>query len=91
VLASPVAGTGVPCPVLDAVVLRLLTEVPEAERPAWLAAFVARQPFRLRVGDRAVDDDAERVRVILSQVESFRTTRLPTLMELGVVARGARA
>src|SRR5439155_14210499 len=34
VLASPVAGTGLPFAVIDAVVLRLLTEAPEAVRAA---------------------------------------------------------
>jgi SAM-dependent methyltransferase len=87
VLASMVAGTGVMIPMLEGVVLRLLTEIPEAEWRAWVAAFAERQPFRLRVGDRAVESEDERFSVLMDQVESFRAKRLPTLIELGIVER----
>jgi SAM-dependent methyltransferase len=86
VLASPVAGTGIPVPVLEAVTLRLLTEVPEPEWRQWIATFVQREPFRLKVGDRAVVDDEARIQVLLNQVEPFRSRRLPRLIELGIVA-----
>jgi SAM-dependent methyltransferase len=87
VLASAVAGTGVRLPMLEGVMLRLLTEIPETDWAAWVAAFAQRQPFRMRVGDRAVEDDEERVRVLLEQVDPFRAKRLPRLIELGIVAR----
>ncbi len=85
ILASPVAGTGVPVPRLEAVTLRLLTEIPEADRWEWLAAFVRSEPFRVKVASREVDEGA-RVQVLLGQVEPFRTRRLPKLVELGIVA-----
>jgi hypothetical protein len=85
VLASPVAGTGIPVPVIEAVTLRLLTGIPEPEWRSWIATFVQREPFRLKVGDRAVVDDEARVQVLLAQVEPFRARRLPRLIDLGIV------
>jgi SAM-dependent methyltransferase len=87
VLASPVAGTGIPLPVLEALTLRLVTEIPEPEWPEWVGAFVRREPFRLKVGERAVQDDEARIRVLLAQVAPFRAKRLPRLIELGIVER----
>jgi hypothetical protein len=46
---------------------------------------VARQPLRLRVGDRAVETEDEQVRVLAEEVERFRAGRLPKLVALGVV------
>jgi SAM-dependent methyltransferase len=87
ILASEVAGTGVSLAMLEGVILRLLTEVPEAGWPEWIVVFARRQPFRLRVADRAVEDEQERVSVLLEQVERFRAARLPTLVELGILER----
>jgi hypothetical protein len=87
ILASEVAGTGVSLAMLEGVILRLLTEVPEAGWPEWIVAFARRQPFRLRVADRAVEDEQERVSVLLEQVERFRAARLTTLVELGILER----
>ena len=85
VLASPVAGTGIPLPVLEALTLRLVTEIPEPEWPEWIGAFVRREPFRLKVGERTVQDDEARVQVLTAQVAPFRAKRLPRLIELGIV------
>ena len=85
VLAAPVAGTGVVIPTLQAVALRLMTGVDPADRPAWIRAFVARQPMRLRVGDRAVETEDEQARVLGEELEKFRADRLPKLVALGVV------
>jgi hypothetical protein len=85
VLASPLAGTGLAVPMLDAIVLRLLTEVPEPEWPSWVTAFAAHHPIRLKVAERAVEDVGERRRILLAQVEPFRAARLPKLLELGIV------
>jgi hypothetical protein len=38
------------------------------------------------VGGAPVEDRAEQARVLAQEVEKFRTTRLPKLVELGVVA-----
>jgi hypothetical protein len=84
VLASTVAGTGVALTRLEGVLLRLLTEIPESQWRAWVGEFAARQPFRLKVGDVAVEGDA-RVDRLLEQIEPFRAKRLPRLVELGLV------
>ena len=86
VLAAPAAGTGVQVSALQAVCLRLLNWIEPAEHPAWLRAYVERQPLRLHVGGALVEDRAEQARVLAQEVEKFRTTRLPKLVELGVVA-----
>ncbi len=88
VLASSVAGTGIAISMLDGIALRLLVEVPEAERGAWLDDFVRRFPVRLKVADRTVEDLTERARILKAQVEPFRTKRLPRLIELGIVEVG---
>jgi trans-aconitate methyltransferase len=85
VLASPVAGTGVVVPTLQAVLLRLITSVEPTERAAWLRAFVARQPVRLKVGEREVVTEEEQARVLSEELEKYRAGRLPKLVELGVV------
>ena len=85
VLASPVAGTGIPLPVLEALNLRLVTEIPERQWREWIGTFVRREPFRLKVGERTVQDDEARVQVLMAQVEPFRAKRLPRLIELGIV------
>jgi hypothetical protein len=87
ILASPAAGTGLVLPQLEAVSLRLLTEVAPAQRPGWIRAFVARQPLRLRVGDRVIEDAEEKARVLSEQMEQFRIQRLPKLIELGIVGK----
>jgi len=85
VLASPVAGTGLVVPTLQAVALRLMTGVAAADRPAWIRSFVARQPVRLEVGGRAVETADEQAHVLTEEVEKFRVSRLPKLVALGAV------
>lgn len=88
ILASPAAGTGLVIPQLEAVALRLLTEVVPADRPAWIRAFVARQPLKLRAFDRVIDDAAEQARILEEHLAQLRVQRLPKLIELGVLAGG---
>jgi hypothetical protein len=90
-LASPAAGTAIVLPQLEAISLRLLTEVPPEQRSAWIRALVARQPLRLRVGDRWIEDADEKARVIADQLEHFRARRLPKLLDLEIVAPGPGA
>jgi SAM-dependent methyltransferase len=85
VLASPVAGTGIAVPGLQAVCLRLLMLVDPPDRAAWIRAFVARQPVRLHVADRPVSDPEEQAKVIAAELERFKAQRLPKLRALGVV------
>jgi hypothetical protein len=86
VLASPVAGTGVPIARLEALSLRLLADVPESERWDWLTDFVRREPFRVSLRGETVADEGARVQLLLGQLEPFRTRRLPKLVELGIAA-----
>ena len=85
VLASPRAGTGLAVPALHAVCLRLLHLVSPAERPAWIRAWVERQPVRLFAADRLVTDKGEQARILERELDKFRVQRLPRLQALGVV------
>jgi Predicted methyltransferase regulatory domain/Methyltransferase domain len=87
ILASPAAGTGLVVPQLEAISLRLLTEVEPAARVGWIRSFVARQPLKLRTGDRVIEDGEEKVRILEEQLAQFCVHRLPKLIELGVVAK----
>ena len=91
ILASPAAGTAMILSQLEAISLRLLTEVVPEARAAWIQALVARQPLRLRVGDRWIDDADEKARVLAEQLAQFRAQRLPKLLELGIVEPSAVA
>lgn len=84
-LASPIAGTGVSLPGLQTVCLRLLTLVDPSGRDAALRAFIARQPLKLHVADRAVTSVDEQTQVLAAELEKFRLLRLPKLVALGVV------
>ncbi|HEX3771014.1 MAG TPA: class I SAM-dependent methyltransferase [Polyangiaceae bacterium] len=85
VLASPVAGTGVPLTPLHAVALRALTEAAPADRAAWLRGLVEAAPLRLVDHGRPVTEKEELARHLLAHVEEFRASRLPKLVELGIV------
>jgi SAM-dependent methyltransferase len=85
VLAVPAAGTGLVVSMLDAVGLRLLTEVAPADRPAFLSAFVERQPLKLHVADRPVTDPAEHAHILAAEIADLRAKRVPKLIELGVL------
>jgi SAM-dependent methyltransferase len=87
-LASPVAGTGVSIPMLQAVAIRLLTEVEPKHWHECIRGLLQRQPFRLKVGDRVVDDE-EKERVLLEEVEKFRVERLGRFVELEILASHA--
>jgi SAM-dependent methyltransferase len=85
VLASPVAGTGVGLSMLHAVALRALTEADASSRATWLRAFVDATPLRLHDHGRELDDKDDLARALDLQVQTFCATRLPKLIELGIV------
>lgn len=87
VLASPVAGTGVRASRLRAVCLLMLCEA-EADRAAWLRAFLARHPLRLHDGERPVDELPAQESLILREFSSFVGGPLAELLRLGVVEEG---
>lgn len=85
VLTSSAAGTGFSISALDALALRILTEVAEPDRAPWIADFVARSVLRLRVGEQVIEDDAEQVKAINEAVDVAQR-RLGKLTELGLLA-----
>jgi SAM-dependent methyltransferase len=87
VLASEVAGTGVPIAMLQAVALRLLTDVAPDDRPTWIRDLFQRQPFRLTIKDRPIDDADELVRVVMGEVARVRGERAGRLVALGILER----
>jgi SAM-dependent methyltransferase len=86
VLASPVAGTGVALSQLEAVSLRVLTQITPQDRDRWLRELATTQPLRLHQGDRVVEDPHEKARILRAEVEKFRLERFPKLVDLGVVS-----
>jgi hypothetical protein len=91
VLASPVAGTGVSMAMLDAVLLRVLTEARPDDRAGWIRAFVDANPLRVWDHGQTLNAKDDLARVVEVQFEQFCATRLPKLLELGIVERGQEA
>jgi SAM-dependent methyltransferase len=91
VLASPVAGTGVSMAMLDAVLLRALTEARSDDRPAWIRAFVDANPLRVSDHGQTLNAKDDLARVVEVQFEQFCATRLPKLLGLGIVERRQEA
>lgn len=89
VLAVPAAGAGLPITMIEAVCLRMVTEVAERDRPAWIRSFVARQPLKLFVRDRPVETAEEQAHVLEMELASFCEKRLPKLRELGILERAS--
>lgn len=87
VLASRVAGTGVNVSMLHTVLLRALTEARSDDRATWIRAFVDANPLRVWDHGRTLNEKADLARVVEAQLEEFCATRLPKLIELGIVER----
>ncbi len=87
VLASSVAGTGITVSMLDAVLLRALTEVSAEHRSAWIRAFVGSNPLRVSDHGRTSNEKTDLAEVVEGQLEDFCVSRLPKLSELGIVER----
>ncbi|MFO0759619.1 MAG: class I SAM-dependent methyltransferase [Byssovorax sp.] len=87
VLASDVAGTGLVVSMLEALCLRIVTEVEPADRPAWIRAFIARRPLRLHAGGRAIEQPEEQAALIEKELADVLQRRVPKLIELGVLER----
>ncbi len=87
VLASRVAGTGVGLSMLEAVLLRALTEAERDDRAAWIRAFVAANPLRIGDHGTTLSTKADLARVVERELEPFCATRLVKLIELGIVER----
>jgi hypothetical protein len=70
---------------VQALGLRIRTTVEPAERPAYLRAFVAKNPLDLYDGDRAIRDPAEQQRVLARSIDDVVAKKLPELLALGIV------
>lgn len=91
VLASPVLGTGVEVPSLQAVCLRLVHLIAPGERARAIREYVATQSLKLYAGDRSITEPEEQATVIEGEFERFLVQRLPKLVALGVVRSEAAA
>lgn len=87
VLASTRAGTGFTISALDALALRLLTEVRAGDRPRWISDFVERSVLRLRVGDRVIATRDEQAAEIRNSLTSVQQNQLSKMVELGLLRR----
>ena len=84
VMASSVAGTAFPMSALEGLAIRMMTEVPAADRERWVDDLVGRSVLRIRIGDRLLEDRESQRRAILDTVEQLRA-RLPKFVELGIL------
>ena len=87
VLASPVAGTGVPLSQIEGVSLRVLTQVAPGDRDRWLRNLAATPALRLHQAERIVESPEDKTRILATEIDRFRRERLPKLVELGVAER----
>ncbi|MEO7331744.1 MAG: hypothetical protein ABI193_24425, partial [Minicystis sp.] len=86
ILASPPAGTGFVVPMLEALGIRVLSEVEPGDRAAWIRRFVARQPVRLQVAGQAVEGTEAQAQIIEAEIALLAQKRVPKLLSLGVLA-----
>lgn len=84
VMVSSVAGTAFPMSALEGLAIRMMTEVPSADRERWVDDLVGRSVLRIRIGDRVLEDRESQRRAILDTVERLRA-RLPKFVELGIL------
>lgn len=86
VMASTTCGTAFPISTLEALAMRVITEVDLAGRDEWIRRFVGGRVLRLRVGERLVDDREEQRRAIGEAVRHVCRQQLSKLLELGILA-----
>ncbi|AKU99744.1 Methyltransferase [Labilithrix luteola] len=86
IMASVPCGTAFPITPLEALAIRVITEVGEADREEWIRSFVGGRVLRLRVGERLVEDRDEQRRAIGEAVTHVRRHQLTKLLELGILA-----
>jgi SAM-dependent methyltransferase len=84
VLASPVTGAGVHVSLLEALGIRLLTQVAPADHAAWLRGYARRKGTPLGVGDREIKSADELVSVMTRELDKARAA-VPKLVALGVL------
>lgn len=85
VVASPVTGSAHRLGAVEAVALRLLTEIAPADREAFLAEHFGRPGIRMTKGERTIDAPAERMQIVRDGVADVEKRLVPKLVELGVL------
>lgn len=88
VLTSTVAGTAFEVPLVEAVVMVLLTDVVPAERVEWVRSLCQKGALRLSVNGHRVEGEDDQGRVLLTEVDRFRARKLGKMLELGILAPG---
>jgi hypothetical protein len=89
VLASPATGTGLTVSLLEAVFLRLLTDVEPESHASWLRGFVEMRPFPLVLGDKRIDDAEDLVAMAARDLDERRRRMGPKLCQLGILEPAA--
>ncbi|WP_394841816.1 class I SAM-dependent methyltransferase [Pendulispora brunnea] len=87
-LAAPRMGAGMAISAHEALVLRLLTEVPSAKWQTpkqWTHDLLVKDSYSLKVAGRPVNDVEEATRILLAEVDKFRQNRLPRFLEWGIL------
>jgi SAM-dependent methyltransferase len=88
-LASPATGTGLSISLLEAIFLRLLTEVEPEGRAAWIRSFAETRAFPIVSGTRRIEDAEELVRIAPREVDELRVRMGPKLCQLGILEMSA--
>jgi SAM-dependent methyltransferase len=85
ILASPVAGTGITVTLLEAIVIRALTEADPEGRHDWIDALIDADPLEMRVAGKTITDASEQKRVLREELAKFEGEKLAKLVELGIL------
>lgn len=85
IFASPVAGTGITMTLLDAISMRLATQVAPEMRADWIRSLIAHDPLDLKIAGTRVTDPEEQSKVLLSELEKFYVQKVPRLVRLGIL------
>jgi SAM-dependent methyltransferase len=86
VLASRATQTGVRISLIEALALKLLSDVPPSEHAVWLEDYATRRTLPLTVGDKKIRDKDELARVVTRELERLRSAP-DKLIELGILER----
>lgn len=85
VVVSPLAGTGISVTSMQALVLRLLTEIEPPERDAWIERTMGQPGLRVQLAGRSVDSQVERVAMVQRERDEFCRERLGKFVELQIL------
>jgi hypothetical protein len=88
VVTSPTIGNGIRLTMTEAAGLYLALENDEAKRAEWVRTFCEDSLTHLMVRGHMVRDKRELAAIVVAEAERFRETRLPKMVELGVVEAG---